>query len=56
MNCPHNNMVTCETQKKCQTCGWNPDVSECRVAMLRERLEAERDAKERQEQDKDGEM
>lgn len=36
--CKFNLMVICETQDKCLTCGWNPEVLEARKKAAREQL------------------
>ena len=31
--CPHNDEVDC-SKKKCESCGWNPDVSKARLMAM----------------------
>ena len=33
--CCHNSGVNCFEQFRCQVCGWNPEVTECRKTKIR---------------------
>lgn len=42
VTCPYTKNIDClENKKKCENCGWNPDVSEKRIKLwkIRRRLE-----------------
>ena len=36
--CPHNHAVDCQHHESCDRCGWNPAVSEERLANIKQRL------------------
>lgn len=40
--CPNNNSVYCyPSERKCESCGWNPEVSKRRLDKFEEEREAE---------------
>lgn len=44
LQCPKNEAVICSDHSKCKKCGWNPEVSEKRLAAVIEELKQKRRA------------
>lgn len=44
IQCPNNEAIICPDHSKCSKCGWNPEVSEKRLAAVIEELKQKRRA------------